>query len=598
MFIKNVKIENFKGLDNIDVDLGKFNFLAEPNGKGKSSFIEALAVALGKSKNDAMNRNGNPFRVMLDIECNGESFDIEKTPLATKMCGKSVSGKAITRMLGSLTGTDEESIKLVASIDKLENMNEEELSDFFNSLPAMQVPITKSFVIGLASSKGLSSKAVELLDNYFEASFDKKEIEAGEKFFTEARKNLNRTLKCSPVKTVQEPKRNLKDIEAELSKLIADKAIADNNKSAELEYQKAVAKKEKAENDLQAINKTINELANKTLGFIADENIKRSHITAIENLKASIMTSKMSIDTLNKNNETHQKTLNSLMENKCPLSDAITCTTDKSEIMEDIKNLIEYNNENISYILSDIKIAEENLEKAKKKKEQYEQEEALFVRLKNEERNRDFILANMPVLPPKPPVASTIATYDAQKKLLEEEKQNFLEYEKMLEEIKKQEEQKALVSAYSEIIVFLGNKSGVKQALIEKASALFEKNLNTYVKKFNSNWEVKMKVENGIAVTMRRNANEQFRPLQSLSSGERLMLEALMVNLINGLSNTGLLILDNLDKLDKENFVSLLKLITEPSFSDGFETIILSFVNHEGLEKEVQAYPVFYRVRL
>jgi len=42
MAVKTIKVSNFKSLQNIEVELGKFNILIGANVAGKSNFIKAL----------------------------------------------------------------------------------------------------------------------------------------------------------------------------------------------------------------------------------------------------------------------------------------------------------------------------------------------------------------------------------------------------------------------------------------------------------------------------------------------------------------------------------------------------------------------------
>ena len=42
--IKSVKIENYKSIQELEVDVGRFNVIIGENGAGKSNFLEALAL--------------------------------------------------------------------------------------------------------------------------------------------------------------------------------------------------------------------------------------------------------------------------------------------------------------------------------------------------------------------------------------------------------------------------------------------------------------------------------------------------------------------------------------------------------------------------
>ena len=42
--IKSVKIENYKSIQELEVDVGRFNVIIGENGAGKSNFLEGIAI--------------------------------------------------------------------------------------------------------------------------------------------------------------------------------------------------------------------------------------------------------------------------------------------------------------------------------------------------------------------------------------------------------------------------------------------------------------------------------------------------------------------------------------------------------------------------
>ena len=57
MFLRQVTVENFRGIEKVTVDLDETTVLIGENNSGKTSFIDALRLSLEK----VLARRGNPF---------------------------------------------------------------------------------------------------------------------------------------------------------------------------------------------------------------------------------------------------------------------------------------------------------------------------------------------------------------------------------------------------------------------------------------------------------------------------------------------------------------------------------------------------------
>jgi putative ATP-dependent endonuclease of OLD family len=57
MYLRQVTVENFRGIEKVTVDLDETTVLIGENNSGKTSFIDALRLALDKG----LARRGNPF---------------------------------------------------------------------------------------------------------------------------------------------------------------------------------------------------------------------------------------------------------------------------------------------------------------------------------------------------------------------------------------------------------------------------------------------------------------------------------------------------------------------------------------------------------
>jgi energy-coupling factor transporter ATP-binding protein EcfA2 len=86
MMITAIHIENLRALDRLDLDLAPTGapldiaVLAGPNGCGKTSVLEACLWALRQDALVPRALPGQPFRIHLVLEQQGEHYEIERTP--------------------------------------------------------------------------------------------------------------------------------------------------------------------------------------------------------------------------------------------------------------------------------------------------------------------------------------------------------------------------------------------------------------------------------------------------------------------------------------------------------------------------------------
>ena len=90
------------------------------------------------------------------------------------------------------------------------------------------------------------------------------------------------------------------------------------------------------------------------------------------------------------------------------------------------------------------------------------------------------------------------------------------------------------------------------------------------------------KNDNGISISYCINGDvdtENGRDYETLSEGEKMLAFLTVTDLLHRIANIPVLLLDNVDKLDAENFDHLLTLLDR--VADSYENIIIAGVDHE-----------------
>ena len=147
----------------------------------------------------------------------------------------------------------------------------------------------------------------------------------------------------------------------------------------------------------------------------------------------------------------------------------------------------------------------------------------------------------------------------------------------MLEKVKKQ------IELYNAALDVLSPKSGIRETIIKIALDPIVKLCNERAKSLKLNFIVGMKVENGVHISCCPNTalSSDMLPLECVSSGEQAYVLFLVLNALNTLTGIRLLLLDDLDKLDKDALNNLFGLLSKPEVRDEYDHILISIVNHE-----------------
>ena len=66
-----------------------------------------------------------------------------------------------------------------------------------------------------------------------------------------------------------------------------------------------------------------------------------------------------------------------------------------------------------------------------------------------------------------------------------------------------------------------------------------------------------------------------------MSSGEQAYALFLVMDALNALSGYGILVLDDLDKLDENALDALLSLLEKPGVMNNYDHVLMAMVNHE-----------------
>jgi predicted outer membrane protein len=596
MKIKKIVINNFKSIEHLeyefnDVILG----LIGENGAGKSAFKEAIYASItGEFPDDCIKHGANFCSVGIELESGTfiERFIMKDKANKVKVDGKTSTLKVVNEIIYREAKIDKDVLKLVISPDPLLQLMPAEFSRFVTTYIPEKLNYD-SFVTHLPSNLSVSAKdKLKSMLPTMPNTFDIQTLIKIHEKLVEERKFAKRELKILEAKIESfkgvQPIRTLEEIENEMNELLRKEGAQKTIKNSVIMYNNTVKSRAKIKENLILLKEQINNIQATKPDVEVLERIK----TDKNNANKTITEAKSTISTLQQNNVLFQKTLDNLNTTVCPISKKIICTTDKSEMKEDLIEIIKQNNITIQKNRDIVDTYTEKLIDLEKEETTYRNNETAY--------NQKVILFNryeaekntIPALPPKPEDVELVdysTTIDALKK----ERDEFVIYQGYLKDIENQNKKLTQVEILETLCETLNPKGQVIDSVISSYLSIFTSTCNATAEKLRPNFEFKFIVDSGISYLIKPSVNKEFVPLDSLSSGEQLLALLILMDMFNTLTNSRIMLLDDLDKLDNNAFVELLNLIDTNTIKSKYDHIILCAVNHEDIVTAVEDKGIF-----
>ena len=586
MKIEKIKIEGFRGIEKFEGALPQLGSLCGVNGIGKTSLLAAIRYLLtGEELGNVINIKTDKAIVSAQVLNNdGELMEItrckkQNKPTTCKINGHTVTVGELNASIENWCGIAVDKLKILSSADVIAAMKPQDLSAFI--LDYIPEDLTTELIIGYIQNSTIGM--LKICENGLpEGKFGMNEIDKLEQVCREKRKELKKEWEQKKILYKECPK-----IKPQKDRAAIEKSIEEFHEKEAI--YKAYLEKENAykvfTNNLERYNSSMKEVEEK---LSKATNIVKPD----ENEKAAILAEKKSL-TETKTNQLNTKNsmqialkqLNSTLENLnkpvCPISDKIVCNQDKTKVKAELVETINKTKEGLESLEIEIKKTDDKISENEKRadkyantQKRYEQYQALV----NYKANLEKAKPQMVEKPVKVEAPSAEI-----KKSLNEELKVLTKYEEGLKLGTQITTLETLVSDYDKMVKALEPKGIVKTSIIEYYLKLFEDICNK--KSSNSEYSFKFEAENGIVITMSKN-NDDYLPYSSLSGGERAYMLFIIMDMLNELSGTKMLMIDELSVLDKETFSKLLDLLI--ANKNDYDHVIIASVNHSDIENTIK----------
>lgn len=617
MRIKNIKIENFKGIDDFSHDFdSKVTIITGNCGTGKSSLLKALTFPLNNILPENAIKDGSLQAKITEVCENTSPSDlltIEKIIERPKKVTTFISGNKVTstmsnNFLQGETNVDANLMKIVTSSDVLANLKPNDFASIFltesverktfNDLIkiANEQQTTERKKINLYDEDDprndeLPEDVINCFNDFFEGkSFNLESIDKACSEAKEKRKLVNSECKGLEVLSKEflkstKPGYDAVNLQKQFEEIIGLEKNIDSYKGKVKAYNTAVNLKLDNEKRIAVYEKEIAE----SKAIEPDENTLKELDSLIKAKNKEVSNlSAINRNLLNTKAQT-QKIIENLNKPICPISEKICCTTDKSslknELLNNIKNAdesIKLTNENIDSINKEIDALNVKIKEYYNNKEAWSKK---LMKIKEVER-----LKNVKIEIPEKPVEISLVDYSTQKVEINEKLKKIKEFETLEESHNKFLIKKREYIVLNFIVKSLDIKGPVIAEFIETLIDPIEDLCNQRAETLKTGMNVKLIANDGLLMLFKPSDDRPFLPYVSLSSGEKLLALVLMTDLINIFSGSGFLIIDDIDHLDENNFRTLMDFVTDPEIQEQYDNIIISSVNHTDILDVINQY--------
>lgn len=585
MKVKTLQTNDFMGLAGKKVyDLSpQIVAMCEGNGRGKSSVLNALRYGLAGTKPDGemITKGKKCAAVQVDF-ADGTSisrmeFTKQGKPAAYYVDQKRSTLSAINQKIVGMTGNVNGIPRILAASDLLRRLSPQEFGEVL--LTYLPETMTADDVIRRVSGLTEPMKAT-IIEELPEGEFGAKELDKFYQSCVERRRQLKASVNekkafidsYSNFQAPQETMEELKGIIEALEKQ-RDKAVA--YAAAKREYDRL---KKQADEHTKLIKRVEAEIGN---GNAVTHTQEERNAAALV-LEAHRSTEKVlysSLHTLKSTAESLKKAIETIKQPVCPLSDKIACTTNKTIILNDLKQEYRKTAETYNAQLAEYKKEKEKAEKAEAELRKIDADNAEAKRIAGLKDNLKRLRETMPQVPEEPVPAG-----DAQQLASEisknQQKVRYLQDAERIRVIKDQlKNHKEMLAKYDALANAFSPKGEAKAAIYAYYLGEFAEICNKKADKLFPGMALKFIPKDGVTVLVDTKGTGDFISIESLSEGEKAGVTFLIMSLLSNISGFRILILDELSVLDKKALEALLSILENNK--DEFDLAILACVDHD-----------------
>lgn len=581
--ITTISIRNFKGIEDLQLNAKKLNAIIGKCGSGKSSLLDAIRFALtGKAGKEVIRKGCREASVVLRFSDNSTIERIRRTSENISKCnGKSSTKRSLDEFL-TARNMNPCWIESLCSVDWFAGLSSKDLNNFFMTILPLRAKAETVVELVAQLDKDLTEKKEKYL---MEEILKKQEIfsfnDLANGYNTaytvrqELKRKYNEMLpRCTFNETV--PAKTREDIEKELNNISQVEA-------AEKEYSKRLKEYASSKKQHDLAIKRLDEMKKELDTYSSCKKPKEETKTQAEAdrklFQVHIKRTNEYIGTINSTLDLLKRTLDNLDKPICPISEKLICTTDKSQLKEELLSLIQKNENALASNKEFLAKCEDQVRKRDDIISNYQKEVYRYEQKTTLENNiSKFIVPEILQEPQKVEKAHL----EAKKKELLDLLSILSRYEKVQQNKKELAKIKDKYDLAQFAVKVLDSKIGIPALILQRTLRFFEKKCNEKASLLREGFQIHFLSDNGITIQVSPGKGKPFVDMKEVSTGEFVCVAYILMTMIGEATKCHLFLIDNLDRLDTEYLNALLSLLEEDK---KIEQVFLGGVDHADVER-------------
>ncbi|MBP3804131.1 MAG: hypothetical protein J6I76_09575 [Oribacterium sp.] len=586
MKIKKIEVKNLNGRTfNVCITNPLTVFLA-PNGVGKSTLVTALNIIFGDKPKNVLPE----YAVQVTVN-DGVKLGVKKTPSTYSyyVNGKKVTLEAYTKVLldEACEGGDvdsAEALRVTTTSELFNAAQSESIMDYL--LPHIGSALDADRVLAFSpSASDLAETELRAVLPPMPESFDLAELDKAQKLLSIKRREVNAELKA--IKTMADRlrpnpvKRTLQEVEDEEKAFILAHKDATLMIQKQREYEAAVKKAEEQKKVIAAYEEQLKEIDKLLDGRTATDEMKQKIQEKKELAQKSKTEHSNLLATLSKDVSLIETTLENLDKPVCPISGKLICTTDKTGVKKELQESLLQNEACIKKVRTALEKDAGTLEKCTSNERIWDEVNKLENKRKTIAASKEAFEKNPIEIPQKPADVIDASEYDETLRKLKIEAQDIKDTEQKKELEGKIGKLTESAETLDILVKALDSKGVIKaqcvDLCIQDINTLLEDRAGHVMEGFS----ICLRPENGITIYAKTPNNREWTQHAFLSSGEKIVVAVLMMDLINQMAPTGVMVIDNIEQLDRETIEKLKAMLTSPEVALWYHNVFVMGVDHK-----------------
>lgn len=594
MKINALELRNFCGIKTVKMELPHILALCGRNGMGKTTILNGIRYALtGKEpEGDIIRKGSENCQVMITLpNTSGGATTFNRVKDRTKptknyIDGHSTTQKALNEGISDLIGIPLDKVEILSSADVVAAMKPQEFASLILGYIPEKLSLEKVLSFIPATTPGM----IDIIDaNLPVEGIDLEMLDDFDGMARATRKDLKQDLQAKKLmydKHIKEsPEYTREEIEGQLRVL----NNVENEYKIFLEKQRAYESAVKTRNQMLETLEGLKKEADSITATRPDPAKENSLKDKKRSIEESIVKQEAALSGVNSALASLKGTLESLDKSICPISPLITCKTDKSVAKAEIKETIAATEESVSIIKAGIEDMRKSLLDTNAEIEKFATNSKLYDRKISLSKQIKSMEDAMPAEPIKPVEVERVDVED-KKFQLNQQLKVLNDYEDGLKLKKQIDSLEIEVSDYEAIVKMLAEKGPVRTGVIGTYLGIFEEICNSRSSKIRPEFSFRFASENGVVVYMKNNTTGIELTMSELSGGEKAYMLYILIDMLNQLVGTKILVLDELSVLDAMAFNTLLDLVM--AHAGDYDHIILSAVDHKEIKEALTAHEI------